>query len=568
MKKILFLFMAVLTLGVTARADDGDVFSVDNLTYKVLSEDNSEVAIVGFKGWPTDLIIQPYVTYLSFPYLVTQIGGSAFYFCGSLTSVTIPNSVTKIGSRAFSTCRNLTSVTIPNSVTEIGEGAFVTCENLTSVTIPNSVTKIGESAFSTCYNLTSVTIPNSVTEIGISAFSWCKNLKEILVDNGNASYTSFDGVLYNKDKTCLNQCPAGKESVNFPSSVTEFSNWAFAGCSNLTSITIPNSVTKIGSNTFYGCDKLTLVTISNSVTEIQRGTFSGCTSLTSVTLPNSVTTIEYEAFKDCKNLKEILVDNENSRYTSIDGVLYNKNKTCLELCPEGKKSVFILNSVTEIGWNAFQFCEKLTSITIPGAVTEIRGRAFSGCKNLKTIYALSTTPPTIGYETFLNVPTDAVIYIPNGKKKAYYFAEGWSSFNNFIEMSAFDLTLNESSLSIEEGKTNTLIATVTHDDDVTIESETWVTSNPKVATVDDGVVTAVGTGSAIITYIVVNSYGCLHTESCEVTVTEQSGIEVIEADGSDAPVEYYNLNGVRVANPEKGLYIKRQGSKATKVLVK
>lgn len=47
-----------------------------------------------------------------------------------------------------------------------------------------------------------------------------------------------------------------------------------------------------------------------------------------------------------------------------------------------------------------------------------------------------------------------------------------------------------------------------------------------------------------------------------------SGISNIAVDNSNAPVEYFNLQGVRVANPENGVYIRRQGNKATKVLVK
>ena len=101
------------------------------------------------------------------------IGGSAFYDCTGLTSITIPGSVTSIGYEAFHGCSGLTSVTIPESVTSIGGEAFYGCSGLTSVTIPESVTSIGGGAFSRCTGLTSVTIPNSVTSIGDDAFWKC-----------------------------------------------------------------------------------------------------------------------------------------------------------------------------------------------------------------------------------------------------------------------------------------------------------------------------------------------------------------------------------------------------------
>ena len=113
------------------------------------------------------------------PDSVTSIGDSAFWDCGSLTSVTIPDSVTSIGDSAFRGCSGLTSVTIPDSVTSIGDWAFYGCSSLTSVTIPDSVTSIGDSAFWNCSSLTSVTIPDSVTSIGNEAFKWCSKLTSI-----------------------------------------------------------------------------------------------------------------------------------------------------------------------------------------------------------------------------------------------------------------------------------------------------------------------------------------------------------------------------------------------------
>ena len=271
---------------------------------------------------------------------VKKIGESAFTYCRGLTSITIPNGVTKIGDDAFKDCRGLTSITIPSSVTEIGSGAFWDCTGLTSITIPDSVTEIGIRAFYGCTGLTSITIPDSVTKIG---------------------------------------------------------RYAFEGCRGLTSITIPDSVTEIGWEAFCGCIRLTSITIPDSVTEIGENAFYGCTGLTSITIPSSVTKIGGGAFSGCKALTEIKVDAGNKNYSSEDGVLYNKDKTKILHCPEGKTSITIPNSETEIGEGAFSGCTGLTSITIPSSVTKIGDFAFSGCSGLTSITIPDSVTEIGGY---------------------------------------------------------------------------------------------------------------------------------------------------------------------------
>ena len=191
--------------------------------------------------------------------------------------------MTSIGGSAFYGCTSLTSVTIPDSVTSIGDYAFYGCESLTSVAIPGSVTSIGWSAFYGCASLTSVTIPDSVTSIGNCAFASCTSLTGIWVAEGNSHYANdASGVLFNKDKTTLVQCPGAFAAYTIPNSVTSIGEYAFSHCTSLTSVTIPNSVTSIGEHAFSYCTSLTSVTISDSVTSIGEYAFYDCTSLTDV----------------------------------------------------------------------------------------------------------------------------------------------------------------------------------------------------------------------------------------------------------------------------------------------
>ena len=340
------------------------------------------------------------------------IANSAFSWCSSLKSITIPDSVTSIGESAFDSCSNLTAIdvevgnnnytsvngvlfnkdktelicypagktdksyNIPDSVTSIGDSAFEDCTSLTSITIPNGVTSIGDLAFYGCRSLTSIMIPSSVTCIGDSAFEYCSSLTSITIPN---SVTSIGDWAFGYCKSLT--------SITIPNGVTSIGGWAFSGCTSIKSITIPNSVTSIGNVAFSDCTSLTSITIPNSVTEIGSSAFSRCTSLTSITIPDSVTSIGESAFSSCSSLTVIDVEVGNSNYTSVNGVLFNKDKTELICYPAGKtdKSYNIPDSVTSIGWYAFSGCTSLTNITIPDSVTSIGRYAFSGCTSLTSI---------------------------------------------------------------------------------------------------------------------------------------------------------------------------------------
>jgi hypothetical protein len=233
-------------------------------------------------------------------------------------------------------------------VSEIGEGAFNGCK-LTSVEIPNSVTSFGNSAFSDCSNLSSLTIPDSVTSIGYLAFSGCSSLTAITI----------------------------------PNSMTNISNAAFLGCSSLQSIKIPGSVKQINSATFAACTGLASVTISEGVMYIVDDAFERCASLTSITIPASIEIIAPGAFLECLNLAAINVVEDNSFYASLDGVLYNKDKTELISCPCGKKGAHTIpySVITIRDW-AFSGCAGLTFLTIPCSVTSIGYEAFGAVINL------------------------------------------------------------------------------------------------------------------------------------------------------------------------------------------
>ena len=169
------------------------------------------------------------------------------------------------------------------------------------------------------------------------------------------------------------------------------------------------------------------VVINNGVTSIGEYAFEGCTGLTSVTIPNSVTSIGDLAFYECTGLTSIYVAEDNLNYASIDGVLYSKDKKTLIKCPEGKTgSVTIPNSVTSIGKWAFYNCYGQTSVTIPNSVTSIGLNAFVSCTGLTSMTVEATNPPLCDNLGM----SDISLYVPAGSIDAYKAADEWKKFTN------------------------------------------------------------------------------------------------------------------------------------------
>ena len=176
------------------------------------------------------------------------------------------------------------------------------------------------------------------------------------------------------------------KKVIIKSGVTNIGRMAFFECLGLTSVSMSDSVENIGIQAFKECRDLTSVSISNSVTSIKDETFDNCIKLKSITIPKSVTNIEEGAFGNCENLTSINVDSNNKNYSSEDGILFNKNKTKLIYCPNGKSGEYIIpNGITSIHNDAFDSCVNLTSITIPSSVISIGDHIFSNCDKLTSI---------------------------------------------------------------------------------------------------------------------------------------------------------------------------------------
>jgi hypothetical protein len=269
------------------------------------------------------------------------------------------------------------SIIIPGAIgglpVIIGSDAFRRCGTLTAVTISNGVVGIWDHAFDQC-SLASVTIPASVNSIMDRAFAECANLTNIVVDGANAWYSGTNGVLFNKSRSMLIQCPAGiTGSYAVPAGVTIIESSAFRYCKMLTGVTLPEGVQEIRGTGFFGCFDLVTVSIPNSLTTIGFAAFMACGSLTNVVLSANVSLIEPSTFSGCSSLARITVDGSNTTYASTNGVLFNKAMTLLMQCPGGKTGTFTIPaSVTSLGDRAF-----ITSHTLVGIDVDVSNTVFS-----------------------------------------------------------------------------------------------------------------------------------------------------------------------------------------------
>ncbi len=312
------------------------------------------------------------------PNYIRYLGKQAFY-CSRLVSVNLEDDsrLADIGMFAFAVT-NIKTISIPDSVQNIGMSAFSNINNLSKVGFSNNskCESIGESAFSYTYNLKEFLIPDSVTsiednalyesgitKIGIGAnltsigsgvFASCHNLSDITVDEKNAKYASYDGVLYNKNKTILILYPAARSgSYTLAKTTEKIDRYAFSGASKLSEVVMNEGLTEIGENAFEYCETLQTPVLPSTLTEIDGYAFMWCSGMTDkLIIPKSVKSISWYAFG------------------------WDYALTDIEFEPE--------SVLDRIGYGTFSYCG-IEDFTIPGNVSTIAQEAFTGCSKLLTV---------------------------------------------------------------------------------------------------------------------------------------------------------------------------------------
>jgi hypothetical protein len=154
----------------------------------------------------------------------------------------------------------------------------------------------------------------------------------------------------------------------------------------------------IGGNAFSGGAMLTSITLPDSLVSIGRGAFAVCRSLLQISIPSRVSFLDYLDFYACYLLTSINVAEDNEYFTSLNGVLYNKNITELIVCPAGLAGeITVPSTVTRLLQNSFDNCKNLTSIVLPDGLLFIDGFAFENCLGVQSIIIPKTVQTVHGY---------------------------------------------------------------------------------------------------------------------------------------------------------------------------
>ena len=557
---------------------------------------------------------------------VTYIGNNAFYSdYVNLLSITIPASVKNIGNWAFGGCYNLTEfintglepIVVPSTVF-LG----ITPENCTLKVPETSISKYKADVWGwgmygnivaiqgvISFNREEIYIISGMSEtvsLNISLggdvtnyrlIAWSSSDMDIAtVDHtGNvtvvnpgtvvitgyigsikASYTVtafeqggivdqitwglLDGVLYLRGDGKI---------PDYGSNANSFAPWSVWSM-DIKSVDIGNGITGIGSYAFYEHPMISSVSIPGTVTEIRANAFAYCQGLTAIIIPASVTSIDPLFLQGSASITNILVDEANTKFSSVDGVMFSKDMSTLLTCPNGKTgsytipesvktigefafdkctkltSVILPSKVESIKSHGFFFCTALTSITIPASVTEFGHIAFYNCSKLVEFINLNPAPQTMSVDVFdermFNYCMLKVI-----DAETYKNTEVWKKFKN-IEALNVEINFDNDDIYLLTGATDVIKVSITGDffspDHVSFSS-----NDTKIATVDTaGRLHAIQPGKTEIKV----SIGAIYS-LCSVTVIE-SGKSTIEG----------KVTNTGNGDVKVNLYIKIEDTSSTK----
>jgi hypothetical protein len=288
-----------------------------------------------------------------------------------------------------------TNYTIPDDVTHISNSAFENCKNLTSVTIGHSVYSIGYNVFRNCTDLQRVYYPKERPYVSGNIY---EGTPETLISYYTPEYQlAWDPT--GLQDMWQDRITSNGDGIKYAYNADGTASVKCIGFTEKTDIVIPNFVEKDG--------------ISYTVTSIPNNAFRFSDIPTSITIPSSIISIGINAFYHCSNLKNINVLPDNPVYSSLDGVLFNKDQTTLIKYPPGKEGEYVIpETVQHFEYKAFSECKSSIRLVIPEGTEIIEPNAFYKIKGLQSIQ-LPSTLKVIGEDAFFGCVDLTEISIPD-----------------------------------------------------------------------------------------------------------------------------------------------------------
>ena len=588
---------------------EGDIFKVTKITRKGFYQN---VNITGIKIGDN----------------VKRIESNMFNGCVNLSNVDISNSVEYFGQFCFAKCNKLTTIIIPNETAKLDFSSFEDCVNLETVVLPKKLTVLGTGLFSGCTKLKNIELPESVTEIGDFAFFGCTSLQEIIlgenitkvgyyiISNCTALKTiTFNAKNYDisgafSDQILLNGCTSLEEirigkgvlsipnfifdesveklklsfnsenncSINFRNIITELEigdnvtdvkDYMFIESGKLVKLTISNNVKTLGKYSFYQCANLEQVILGDGLERIDEYAFSGCSKLKNIDFGKNLISIGNNSFSECSSLVAVKWNNDlksigDYAFSNCSSLENLEVIDCLEQIGQysfnnckNLKTVQFGASLRKIEDYSFNYCSALANVVIPNSVDTI-GISFPNCSNLDTL-TIGEGVKEINAGAFSNCSLKAIsfnaidaelLYKDSNRRKYYALAgtantievnigENVSVLNDYAFYSCNNLQIVKCYAMIPPMCVSTVFANV--------DKSTCKIYVP------------VGT---------LELYRNADVWKDFVNILEISSLGVEDLVEDDTPIEYYDLNGIKVNNPSNGVFIMKQGTKANKVIVK
>ena len=403
------------------------------VTYTMLTNKEKTKIIFAPGAKPTQFSTggTTYLTSITIPDQITEIGDYAFYGNPTLKTVNFHSGITRIGAGAFYETL-LTQVRITNPDCEIGNSCFSNSQ-VSSISLPQGMKKLGRHVFFYCVNLTSLTLPEGMEEIGLMCFSSC-----------NLTSVNLPSTMVKLDSCSLQDNPFS--SINLKN-VKYVGRQAFSMCTNLTTVTSNGKLEEIDGAAFTRCP-ITTAYLPEGLLTINMNAYFRCTNLNSFTVPTTVTTITGNPCVGATSLRAFNVAAGNEYFTTYEGCLYATagatvkptraegdapaGLTALVGVPTGwqQNVLRVPEGVTVIANQAAREATSITEVELPKTLVEVRASAFSSITGITKVTCLATTPPSCGSDFTDAVYQNATLYVPMRSLELYQNALVWCNFQH------------------------------------------------------------------------------------------------------------------------------------------